>query len=93
MGRFTLKQRAPRPGRRLLERFLVRHKISLRAAAAALSVAHPTVLGWVNAASVPELAMRKRIEAWTGGEVPVPSWDDPHEVTFVAPYKSSGTER
>jgi transcriptional regulator with XRE-family HTH domain len=103
MGR-ALRQgaREVRKGPLLLEAFLAKHNISLREAAEALGMKHPSVWVWVQGRSVPEPSARKRIAIWTNDEVPEASWLTRSEIAdtvalarklAVKPFKASGTDR
>jgi hypothetical protein len=68
-----------------LSGFLASHRIPLRVAGEALSVAAQTVWQWSRGIRAPSLAHRQDIETWTRGSVPVASWGITRRL--VAPYE------
>jgi hypothetical protein len=92
VGRSKNKRAETRKGPLLLQAFLVRHSITLRAAATALKLKHPTIWQWLHRRAVPLPHLRKRLATWTGNEVPESSWVAASEAVEVEPFRANGTD-
>lgn len=80
----------PTDGARAFADFLDRHKLTLRATAAALGVSDVTVLYWRDGRKRPGHDARLMIERWTGGTVPVLWWltaAERERVDAIVPFK------
>ncbi len=86
------RRREARTGPRQLKAFLRKNSITLREAAKALQLKHPTVLQWVHGRATPLPHLRKRLAIWTNGEVPESAWETASEAIDVVPFKANGTD-
>jgi transcriptional regulator with XRE-family HTH domain len=86
-----------RDGVKKLRKFLEEHGISKRAAARAIGVSLPTMLGWLKGTITPTDPHRKAIAVWTSGAVAEIDWESAQErralaaAREVAPFEPTGT--
>ena len=57
-----------------LRRFRTKNKITIRAAASALGVKHPSYLAWEAGGQTPLSGFRRAIAVWTSGYVAEDAW-------------------
>lgn len=78
-----------------LQEFLDDNDITLREAAAAIGVGHPTILDWLGGRKRPRAHHRDAIAKWTGGRIHVESWlfaEEKATTVDVVPFKPKTKE-
>ena len=74
-----MRKQTPTRGAELFRGFLERNGFNPSTAGRSLGVTRPAVCEWMNETKRPAADARLKIEAWTNGEVPAPSWQTDQE--------------
>lgn len=90
----TTRRKKPGEGPALLSAFRKKHGLGLTEVAEALDVTHAAVIDWEKGAKDPSHPNRAKIERYTRGEVPIPSWPvskkEAAELAAVVPHSAAG---